>query len=342
VPSYGRFNDPNKPLTECYSLIRFVFGVGRMVPLDFSDFSEADYLASNPDVASAVARGEFASGRQHFELYCRTEARKVRLTPLERLMGVAPIFSLDYPRHQNALDIFADTWLAAMPDGSGLTAGTRPHFGGKSVPWAADVIGGLGGKSILELGPFEGYGAYTFEQLGAASVVSIENNTTNFLKCLVVKNIFSLRTTFLLGDFVQFLESCGSRYDVCWMSGVLYHMSDPIRLLRAASRASDVLFIRSHYYDQSLINADRDKQAPFRPDLDKTEEFAGRRLLLRYRSYGSRKDGEFSGGSDEHSFWLAKDDILHVLNSLGYRRIVMGHDEPNNVYGPSCTMVAFR
>ncbi len=312
------------------------------VPVNSSDFSEADYLALNPDVASAVARGEFASGWHHFERYGRTEGREARLTPLERLMGVAPIFSLDYPRHQNALNIFGDTWVAAMPDGSGLAAGTLQHFAGARVQWAADVIGGLAGKSILELGPFEGYDTYSFEQLGAASVVSIDNNTTNFLKCLVVKNIFGLRTTFLLGDFVQYLESCGSRYDVCWMSGVLYHMSDPIRLLRVASRVSDILFIWTHCYDELVINADREKKAPFRPDLDKTEELAGRRLVLRYRSYGGHKDHNFSGGGDEHSYWLAKEDIMHILNSLGYHRVVVGHDETDHVHGPSCSMVAFR
>jgi SAM-dependent methyltransferase len=306
------------------------------------DFSEADYLALNPDVADAVARGEFASGWHHFRQWGKAEGRVIRRTSLDRLMGDAPIISLDYPRHQNALNIFGDTWVAAMPDGSGLTAGTLPHFDGARVRWAADVIGDLAGKSILELGPFEGYDAYTFEQLGAATVLSIDNNTTNFLKCLVVKNIFGLRTTFLLGDFVQFMEVNNSRYDVCWMSGVLYHMNDPIRLLRAASQISDILFIWTHFYDDWVIDADSEKKAPFRPELDRAEEFAGRRIMLHYRSYGGRKRNDFSGGSDEYSFWFTKDDITHVLNSLGYNRIVVGHDEPNHIHGPSCSMVAFR
>jgi hypothetical protein len=79
------------------------------------------------------------------------------------------------------------------------------------------VIGGLNEKTILELGPFEGYDAYTFDRLGAAFVLSIESNVTNFLKCLIIKNIFGLRTTFLLGDFIQFLEKSSARFDVCWM-----------------------------------------------------------------------------------------------------------------------------
>jgi SAM-dependent methyltransferase len=40
------------------------------------DFSESDYLALNPDVARAVARGEFACGWDHFVMFGRAEGRK--------------------------------------------------------------------------------------------------------------------------------------------------------------------------------------------------------------------------------------------------------------------------
>lgn len=39
------------------------------------DFSEADYLKSNPDVALAVKSGKFPTGRAHFELHGRKEGR---------------------------------------------------------------------------------------------------------------------------------------------------------------------------------------------------------------------------------------------------------------------------
>jgi hypothetical protein len=307
-----------------------------------ADFSEAAYLALNPDVASAVAGGLIASGWQHYERWGRAEGRATRRTPLAQLMGDAPTFCLEYPGHQNSLDIFGDTWTTAMPEGSGLAAGELPHFVNARVQWGADVIGGLAGKSILELGPFEAYDTYTFERLGAAAVVSIESNTTNFLKCLVIKNIFGLRTAFLLGDFVRFLEKCPTRYDVCWMSGVLYHMVDPIQFLTAAARVADALFIWTHCYDDAIINADAQKRAPFRPDLNKAATLAQRDMVLHYRSYGGVKGNNFSGGSEEHSFWLTRDDILHILKVLGYERTVIGHDEPDHVHGPSCSIVAFR
>jgi hypothetical protein len=83
-------------------------------------------------------------------------------------------------------------------------------------------------------------------------------------------------------------------------------MIDPIGLLRAASHTSDTLFIWTHYYEATVIDADNEKKAPFRPKLNKTEEVAGRRISLQYRSYGGRKGDDFSGGQDEYSFWLAR------------------------------------
>lgn len=40
-----------------------------------SSFNEELYLAANPDVAAAVARGQFASGRQHYNRHGRYEGR---------------------------------------------------------------------------------------------------------------------------------------------------------------------------------------------------------------------------------------------------------------------------
>jgi len=45
-------------------------------------FDEKDYLARNPDVAAAVARGDFVSGFQHFETHGRREGRTApEITP---------------------------------------------------------------------------------------------------------------------------------------------------------------------------------------------------------------------------------------------------------------------
>lgn len=49
-----------------------------LVPATDGNFDEAGYLAANPDVAAAVARGDMATGRAHFDAFGRAEGRALR------------------------------------------------------------------------------------------------------------------------------------------------------------------------------------------------------------------------------------------------------------------------
>ncbi len=79
-------------------------------------FEEAAYFAANPDVAAAVARGQFRSGRDHFELFGRNEGRKLRFSTTLRaakrrkLDRLAPLLRHDLPhvRSEEFLDFLTD------------------------------------------------------------------------------------------------------------------------------------------------------------------------------------------------------------------------------------------
>jgi len=68
------------------------------------NFDEQAYLAANPDVAEAVARGELTSGKQHFDLWGKADNRRLR-TPPDRIAAVqtakiertTPLLRLDLP-----------------------------------------------------------------------------------------------------------------------------------------------------------------------------------------------------------------------------------------------------
>jgi SAM-dependent methyltransferase len=51
-------------------------------------FDEAGYLLANPDVAIAVQAGQFASGRQHFDLHGRHEEPRRRMRMISRIHDV--------------------------------------------------------------------------------------------------------------------------------------------------------------------------------------------------------------------------------------------------------------
>ena len=136
-----------------------------------------------------------------------------------------PNFFNSPPSPQNAFDLFKGEWSTRLPDACGWTASTGPArlCEDYRVHWAAEQLGGFAGKRVLELGPLEGGHAYMLEQLGAASVFSLEASSRAFLKCLVLKEAFGLtRTRFLLGDFMPYLHTTADEFDVIFACGVLY------------------------------------------------------------------------------------------------------------------------
>jgi hypothetical protein len=251
-------------------------------------------------------------------------------------------FSDKYPSHQNSIDIFHDTWASSMPKGSGLqSGGAEPHFEDTRTAWGASVLGSLEGKSILELGPLEAYNSYQLEQLGA-KLLSIEGNVINFLKCLIVKNVLSMSTAFLLGDFVQYMQSSSERFDICWASGVLYHSKDPIALLKGACHMAPTVFLWTHYFDEEVVSRSPDQLRFFRSNLNKRVKSGDREIDLHYRSYLQRKGRLFTGGPDEYSYWMSKDDIMAVLADLGFVHVAIGVDHPEALRGPACFFIASK
>lgn len=248
------------------------------------------------------------------------------------------------PSPQTALDIFKGEWVSALPEGfSRWTAGGVPLFNDARIQWLADQIGGVSGRSILELGPFEAGHSYMLEKLGASRVVSIEANQRSYLKCLVMKEILEMRRVrFLCGDFVGYLHETEEHFDVCVASGVLYHMRNPAELLSLIARAADRVLIWTHYYDAPAIESRPELVAKFGPAFEYT--FAGFKHRLHPYSYGAAALAEnfFCGGSTEYSYWMERDAILEFLTRVGFTKHTIGFETKEHQNGPSFAIIAER
>jgi SAM-dependent methyltransferase len=243
-------------------------------------------------------------------------------------------YCAETPSAQTALDIFKGSWKSALPPDLGLTTGTKEGFHrDPRVHWVASQLPNhFDGMKILELGPFEGYDSRLFEQLGAASVVAVEGNNINFLKCLVLKHVLGLRTDFLHGGFLKYLQNTDQRFDLVWASGVLYHSEDPLELLEQIGNKTDKLFLWTHYYADSL----RQHRDRFIEQKNVEQIRHGQRYVLHYRTYALQKfeDGlplHYEGGQKGFSFWLERGDIDRMLIALGFRSIkVLADGESSN------------
>lgn len=295
-------------------------------------FDPEIYLQENRDVA--------ASGMdpwEHYATYGHSEGR--RFPEIEQRKGTRYISSSPAPQY--ALDIFEGEWSSAMPSDSGLTTtpGHAKVFEDGRISWIDQTLGPVSGANILEIGPLEGGHTYTLHKLGAKSVTSVESNEKAYLKCLVVKEIFELdRAKFLLGDGISFMEQSQQRYDIALASGVLYHMTDPLRLLSALSRSSDKVFIWTHYFDEK-ITANRDDKELFGPVSDVAPGYSGAK---RRYPQSSLDWAGFSGGSDLYAIWMTRDSILAYLKSQGFHKIDIAFDHPHHVNGPAFAVCARR
>lgn len=246
------------------------------------------------------------------------------------------------PSDQNALDLFAGQWSSGLPGRwKGLRAGRIGLFEDHRIMWAADQLGGVRNKRVLELGPLEAGHTYMLESLGAESIVAIEANPRAYLKCLVVKEVVGLRRSrFLLGDFVSFLREDRTRYDVCLAAGVLYHMQDPAELIQLIAARSEWVVLWTHYYDAGIIGARQDLREKFVGSARR--RFNGFDHTVYEYAYGAAFDwAGFCGGGHASSYWMSREDILRCLTVSGFEDLRIGCEEPEHTNGP-CFMVVGR
>ncbi|MDM8559332.1 class I SAM-dependent methyltransferase [Candidatus Parabeggiatoa sp. HSG14] len=251
-----------------------------------------------------------------------------------------------FPTDQNALNIFKEEWLSRLPPTeaeSELTSGHIPLFQDRKIAWAAQQFGGVKGCKILELGPLEGGHTYMLENMGAASILSIEANTRAYLKCLVTKEILGLKQAhFMLGDFVTYLKETDETFDICIASGVLYHMQNPAELIDLISQRSSKVMMWTHYYDQSLIESNpylREDKFPGTINKD----YKGRQYKLYQQNYQESLDSaKFAGGHETFSLWMTRADILTCLEDFGFQNVTIEFEEPNHPNGPCFCFVGTK
>ena len=204
-------------------------------------------------------------------------------------------------------------------------------------------LGTIDQFEVLELGPLEGGHTYMLEKSGA-NVFAIEANVDAFLRCLIVKNFFGLKAKFELGDFVH---SFGRRkdYDLVIASGVLYHMQDPVDLLRKMAGVSNRLFLWTHFYEPDIskwaTSLQQEIGTKWRPI--EVQEFKINDLTIRVvpHYYGEALGwAGFCGGPEIGSKWIYKEDLLLALKALGYNDIRIAFETLDHQNGPSFCVLA--
>lgn len=216
--------------------------------------------------------------------------------------------------------------------------------------------------TAIDLGCFEG--GYTVE-LGhmGFNTVGIEARKENIDKANYVRNNLSLPIKFVQDDVRNLLQY--SRVDAMLCAGLLYHLDDPVAMLRKmAESTKQVLIIITHFaLERSLLydlgDFNRYILAPILKGigisyihnyrlskLTYNEGYRGRW----YKEYSKRAPKEKiekaapAAYNNNRSFWLCKGEIVKVLSedfSLVYEQpltVSRGYSE----YDQTCMIVAIK
>jgi hypothetical protein len=262
----------------------------------------------------------------------------------QNFMNILDAYVTAAPSDQAVIDIFKGEWSSKFPAKSDIitTPGTAMLFQDPRITWLSSLIGGFENKKILELGPLEAGHTYMMHEGGARSIISVEANSRSFLKCLCVKEILNLnRTRFLYGDAVEYMATCKEKFDLCVASGILYHMNRPIEFLRDIGRASNTIFLWTHYYDEQPL---KQLGKPFTQfEAPKEIEAEGRKYIAAKRNYGEALGwAGFCGGGDTSAIWLTRESLLQTVSDYGFIIEAISFDHPNHPNGPALALVARR
>jgi hypothetical protein len=249
-------------------------------------------------------------------------------------------YSPDAPSAQNIADIFKGEWLSRLPGGLETEPGSADLFNDARIQWL-NSLGWLRDKTILELGPLEAGHTFMMHAMGAKRITAVEANERAFLKCLCVKELFGLdRAAFRFGDLMRYLETAADeQFDLVVASGVLYHMTEPLKLLSLLCARADRIFIWTHYFDAGLLDGKLGARfSELRPIAFEGKTYYGAR---RFYSVSSLRRKSFSGGSSNQSVWLDRDSILQYMGDQGFECSVQ-FDDRGHPHGPSFAVSAIH
>jgi ubiquinone/menaquinone biosynthesis C-methylase UbiE len=174
--------------------------------------------------------------------------------------------------------------------------------------------------SLCDYGCYEGGFAVSFAQAGL-EVTGIEGREQNLERCLFLKKNLSLKNLTFLQEDVASLEA-DRQFDISFVSGLLYHLEDPVRFINYLGKTTNkLLILNTHFAGDTIPSRFRHKLSP----LTKLNNYRGRWYT---ESQSNSIDPEFprSALHNHKSFWLTKESLLEALRAAGFTSIFEQYD----------------
>jgi SAM-dependent methyltransferase len=206
--------------------------------------------------------------------------------------------------------------------GKGRAAEKIPNKRTRQMHQAFD----LRGRSVLEIGCFEGAHTLGLCQLGA-QVTAVDSRVENVVKTIVRTACFDHHPRVFVCDVerrplpVELL-----RAEFCHHVGVFYHLADPVTHIRELGELiAHGILLDTHYAAAA----------------EATERYEVGGESFAYQRYGEFGYDDVWSGMFDHSKWLTLDTILQLLNRAGFDRVLTTATHVGS-QGPRATILVER
>jgi len=105
----------------------------------------------------------------------------------------------------------------------------------------------LTGKSVLDIGAYDGFFSFEAEKRGAARVLALDHNPPDLYGFNTAKEILGSRVEHRVGSVYDLSPKTVGEFDVVLFLGVIYHLRSPLLALeRIHSVCREVMYVESH------------------------------------------------------------------------------------------------
>lgn len=177
-------------------------------------------------------------------------------------------------------------------------------------------------ETVVELGSLEGGHSFALARHpSVVKVTAIEARRENIDRAEFVKAVLSdKKVEFIEADLEKLDFRSLGKFDAIFCSGLLYHLSEPWKLIEKLAGVSPNIFIWTQI----------------------SEEVKAKKVRENHRGKYYREGGFFDplSGLGKKSFWLTLGSLVNLLTINGYKQINIIENNLTHPNGPAVTLAA--
>jgi tRNA (mo5U34)-methyltransferase len=149
--------------------------------------------------------------------------------------------------------VHAMEWYHAIEVAEGIT--TPGRYNPQPLLNTMGFPQDLQGKTVLDIGTYDGFFSFEAERRGAARVVAMDRHPAGHKGFALAHELLRSHVTYSVGSVYDLSPETHGTFDVVLFLGVLYHLRHPLLALdKIHSVCREFAFVESHVLDHAFIH----------------------------------------------------------------------------------------